>query len=158
MEEKEKNSISHVSSYSISVFAVGLFVGVLLDIFFPMKIISEPLNQILGLVLIVVGTLVIYSAEKHGSTYSYMRRVANTCQIEDLTRGPYKYTRNPKYLALSLLLIGLGIILNTLFIIITAIISGLIVHFYFLKKEEAILEERHGETYKEYKSKVRKWL
>lgn len=154
----EKNSISHLSSYSISIFAGGLFVGVLLDIFFPMTIMAEPLNQIIGLVLIVVGTMVVYSAEKQGGTYSYLRKTANTCHIDDLTRGPYKYTRNPKYLALSLLLVGLGIILNTVFIIITAIISGMIVHFYFLKKEEAILEERHGETYLEYKSKVRKWL
>ena len=156
--EKKINSVSHISSYSISVFAVGLFIGVLLDIIFPMKIISEPLNQAIGLVLIVVGTLVIYSAEKHGETYSVLRKSANVCQIDDLTRGPYKYTRNPKYLALSLLLIGLGVILNTPFIIITAIISGLIVHFYFLKKEETILENRHGDVYREYKNKVRKWL
>jgi protein-S-isoprenylcysteine O-methyltransferase Ste14 len=153
-----KDSVSHVSSHSISVFALGLFVGVLLDIFFPMKIFSEPMNQYIGLVLIVLGTAVIYLAEKHGDDYSRQRKANNVCSIDDISRGPYKYTRNPKYLGLSLLLIGLGIILNTPFIIITAAISGLIVHFYFLKKEEEILEKRHGEIYKEYKSKVRSWL
>lgn len=155
---QEKNSVSHISSYSISVFAVGLFIGVLLDIFFPMRFITEPLNQFIGLALVVLATMVIYSAEKHGEKYSHMRKNANVCNIDDFTNGPYKYTRNPKYLGLSFLLIGLGLILNTPFIIGTSILSGIIVNIYFLKKEEALLEERHGDLYKEYKSKVRKWL
>ncbi len=154
----EKNSVSHLSSYSISVFALGLFAGVLLDIFFPMKFISEPINQFIGLALVVVATMVIYSAEKQGDKYSHSRKNSNVCSIDDFTNGPYKYTRNPKYLGLSFLLIGLGLILNTPFIIGTSILSGIIVNIYFLRKEEALLEERHGELYKEYKSKVRKWL
>lgn len=154
----EKNSVSHISSYSISVFALGLFLGVLLDIFFPMKFISEPMNQTIGLVLVVLATALIYSAEKHGETYSQKRKAGAVCDVEEMRKGPYKYTRNPKYLGLGLLLIGLGIILNATFVILTSVVSALVVHFYFLKKEEALLEARHGEIYKQYKTKVRKWL
>lgn len=154
----EKNSVSNLSSYSISVFAVGLFIGVILDIFFPMRLIMEPVNQIIGLVLVVLATVVIYSSEKHGAEYSNKRKQNAVCSVDQMASGPYRYTRNPKYLGLSLLLIGLGVILNTPFIIATSIISGLIVNFYFIKKEEALLEERHGEIYKEYKNKVKKWL
>lgn len=154
----EKNSVSHLSSYSISVFALGLFLGVLLDIFFPMRFMAEPLNQFIGLGLVIIATLVIYSAEKHGAEYSHKRKLKNVERVDDFSSGPYKYTRNPKYLGLSFLLIGLGLILNTPFIIGTSILSGIIVNIYFLGKEEALLLERHGELYKEYKSKVRKWL
>ncbi|MEZ4210805.1 MAG: methyltransferase [Candidatus Paceibacterota bacterium] len=154
----EKNSVSHLSSYSISVFALGLFVGVLLDIFFPMRFMAEPLNQYIGLALVVMATLVIYYAEKHGEEYSNKRKSNSISSSNELLNGPYKYTRNPKYLGLSFLLIGLGLILNTPFIIGTSIVSGIIVNIYFIAREEALLEERHGEIYKEYKSKVRKWL
>ncbi len=154
----DKNSVSHLSSYSISIFALGLFIGVLLDIFFPMRFMMEPLNQYIGLGLVVLATLVIYSAEKHGEEYSTKRKSNTVSHIEHFSAGPYKYTRNPKYLGLSFLLIGLGLILNTPFIIGTSILSGIIVNIYFVGKEEALLEQRHGELYKEYKSKVRKWL
>lgn len=155
---QDKNSVSHISSYSISVFAVGLFFGVILDIIFPIRFVSEPMNQTLGLIIVVLATGLIYSAEKYGEKYSMDRKAGNVCHIDDMRRGPYKYTRNPKYLGLGLLLIGLGVILNATFIMITSVISALVVHFYFLKKEEALLEERHGDLYREYKSKVRKWL
>jgi len=154
----KNNSVSHISSYSISIFAVGLFVGVLLDIFIPIKIIPEPINQIIGILLIILGTLVIYSAEKHGHRYSKLRKENNVSNIDDIYQGPYKFTRNPKYVGLSLLLIGLGFVLNTPFIIITSIISGVIANFYFIHKEEDLLERRHGDIYREYKKKVRKWF
>ncbi len=154
----EKNSVSNLSTYSISVFGFGLFIGVMLDIFFPMRFLSEPLNEVLGVIIVLVSTLFIFWAEKHGNSYSKKRKAGAVDSVDHMLNGPYKYTRNPKYLGLGLLLIGLGCILNDTFIIITSVVSALIVHFYFLKKEEALLEERHGDVYKEYKNKVRKWL
>ena len=154
----EKNSVSHVSSYSISVFGLGLFVGIMLDIFFPIRFLPEPLNQTLGVIIVVLATLLIYWAEKHGTSYSQKRKAGSVDNVSHMTQGPYKYTRNPKYLGLGFLLIGLGFILNDPFFIATSVVSALVVNSYFVKKEEAILEERHGEIYKEYKNKVRKWL
>lgn len=154
----EKNSISHLSSYSISVFALGLFVGVLLDIFFPYKIISEPMNQVIGLALVILATFLIYWSEKHGNDYSRKRKAGEVSHVDHMRSGPYKYTRNPKYLGLALLLIGLGVLLNSVFIILSSVVSGVFVHFMYLSKEEALLLERHGDVYKEYKDKVRKWI
>ncbi|MDQ5953082.1 MAG: hypothetical protein QG551_310 [Patescibacteria group bacterium] len=154
----EKNSVSYLSSYSISIFALGLFAGVLLDIFFPYHFMSEPLNKTIGLLTVILATTLIYWSEKHGNEYSKKRKGGEVSHVDHMRSGPYKYTRNPKYLGLALLLIGLGIILNSLFIILSSVASGLIIHFFFITKEEALLTERHGEIYKEYKGKVRKWF
>ena len=75
-----------------------------------------------------------------------------------VTTGLYKITRNPMYVGLLVILFGYGIWLGSLtpFLILPA--------FYWLitnmqiKPEERVLEEKFGQEYLDYKSKVKRWL
>ena len=67
-------------------------------------------------------------------------------------------TRNPKYIALAILLIGLGVTLNSLFVTLSAVVSLIIVNYFLLSKEEELMESRHGEIYHQYKKTVKRWL
>lgn len=159
MEKSEKkNSLSHLSSYSIIVFAVALFGAVALDIALPYRLFPEPWNQYFGLIIVGLGTYIIYWSEFHGAEFSARRKRGEVTAVEHLTRGPYSHSRNPKYVGLGILLIGLGIILNSLFVVLAAVVSIMIVQFFFIQKEEEFMTRRHGELYSEYKKRVRRWL
>ncbi len=157
-QQTKENTISHLSSYSTLVFAFALMISVLLDIVLPMKFLAEPGNRYIGIVVVIFGTFIVFWAENIGRQYSHKRKKGEVTHISHISRGVYSYTRNPKYVGLGILLIGLGIILNSLFVTISAFVSILIIHFFLLHKEEELLESRHGHIYHEYKKKVKRWI
>lgn len=75
-----------------------------------------------------------------------------------VSTGVFAYSRNPVYAAFCIISIGVGIILNSIWILLSVIPSGILVYFIAIKKEELYLEEKFGEEYLRYKSKVRRWL
>ncbi len=72
--------------------------------------------------------------------------------------GPYRFTRNPMYLALCLLQLALGLALNDGIALLAVIPLGLILHFGVVRREEKYLEAKFGEQYLALKRKVRRWL
>ena len=153
-----ENTISNLSSYSTIVFGLALFVATVLDILYPIKFLAEPWNRYLGISLVVLATVLIYWAEALGKRFSERRKKGEIKDAEHLAMGPYFWTRNPKYLGLAILMIGLGVVLNSLFITLSSVAALIVVNFFLLHKEEQLMESRHGEIYHEYKKKVRKWL
>jgi protein-S-isoprenylcysteine O-methyltransferase Ste14 len=75
-----------------------------------------------------------------------------------VTSGPFKYTRNPIYLGLITMLIGISILLGTFSPLIPIPILFMILHTQFVLREERWMEEWFGESYLEYKSKTPRWL
>jgi len=72
-----------------------------------------------------------------------------------IIRGVYKYSRNPMMFGYIILLIGLGLIFNSLFFLILPNIAiNLPILLYIKLKEEKGLESRFGETYIHYKEKT----
>jgi protein-S-isoprenylcysteine O-methyltransferase Ste14 len=75
-----------------------------------------------------------------------------------LFEGPYRFTRNPMYLGLTLLEIALGLMLDNLWISLLAFLGLLTVHFIAVKPEEEYLTEKFGDSYRAYLAKVRRYL
>ena len=72
--------------------------------------------------------------------------------------GPNKFSRNPGYLSLTLLYLGIGFVLSNVWIIVLAAPLIVIMNLYIIANEEKQLESLFGKEYLEYKSKVRKWI
>ena len=81
-----------------------------------------------------------------------------TSAKELFLKGPYKFTRNPIYLAMMLFGVGFGVATSNVWIIITTAIAGLFFQFMVILPEEAYLERKFGEEYYAYKASVRRWL
>jgi protein-S-isoprenylcysteine O-methyltransferase Ste14 len=77
---------------------------------------------------------------------------------ELVLRGVYRFTRNPMYVGMTCLQIGLGLAFNNLWISVLAPLSLLAVHFIAVVPEERYLTEKFGESYKAYLLKVRRYL
>jgi protein-S-isoprenylcysteine O-methyltransferase Ste14 len=72
--------------------------------------------------------------------------------------GPYRFTRNPMYLALCLLQVATGFIVNDWIALLLVIPLGLVLHFGVILREERYLETKFGEPYLDLKRRVRRWI
>lgn len=77
---------------------------------------------------------------------------------EIMDRGPFRFTRNPMYLQMVLICIGVAVIRMDLWILILTPICGFLLQRLAILPEEAYLERKFGDTYLEYKRRVRRWL
>ena len=77
---------------------------------------------------------------------------------EIMDRGPFRFTRNPMYLQLVLICIGVAVIRMDVWILILTPLCGWLLQRLAILPEEAYLERKFGDTYLEYKRRVRRWL
>jgi protein-S-isoprenylcysteine O-methyltransferase Ste14 len=75
-----------------------------------------------------------------------------------LASGPFRFSRNPLYLALTLLYLGLTLAFNTWWGIVMLVLVHIIMHRGVVLREERYLDQKFGETYRQYRSKVRRYV
>ncbi len=72
--------------------------------------------------------------------------------------GPFGYSRNPLYVAVILLLLGVGVWLNSVWIWLSCALLVPVMNRAVISREERYLERQFGRVYLEYKNAVRRWL
>ena len=72
--------------------------------------------------------------------------------------GVFRLTRNPVYLSMVLLVIGVGLLLNSLWSLLLAVPTGSALCLTAIRPEERYLEAKFGETYRAYRSEVPRWF
>ena len=75
-----------------------------------------------------------------------------------LERGPYRFSRNPLYLSLAALQMGLGLAFGNLWVALLALATAALLARFVIVKEERYLAEKFGEAYRRYCRRVRRWL
>jgi protein-S-isoprenylcysteine O-methyltransferase Ste14 len=157
--EKLKNDPGAVHStlvYSYMMYFLPVVFGLILDYIFPGYIFNNPTLQSVGFWLIIVSSLLIYWAQS--TTGKSKNKMFEKGENREFARGPYKYNRNPTYVGLVVMTLGLGFVMGSIFVSGLVVVSAMISKFVFLPKEEKILELKYGQIYRDYKSKVKNWL
>jgi protein-S-isoprenylcysteine O-methyltransferase Ste14 len=72
--------------------------------------------------------------------------------------GPYRWSRNPLYLAMILVYVGLGIAALSLWALLLAVPLVLLLNYGVIIREEAYLERKFGADYRAYRERVRRWI
>lgn len=75
-----------------------------------------------------------------------------------MNSAPFRYSRNPMYLALALTQLGIGLWLDDLWIILMLAPALIVIRHGAIAREECYLEQKFGEIYAKYKSSVRRWV
>ncbi len=75
-----------------------------------------------------------------------------------VTSGPFRFTRNPMYLAWELICIGAGLLANALWPVVMAVPAAIVTRRLVIDKEERYLSQKFGAAYLDYKSRVRRWV
>lgn len=140
-----------VLAHSYSFYFLGFLTGIILDFFFPVKVFNNPIYPILGIILIVLATVLIFWAQN----ISRKIKVNEDFNKETFFKGPYKFSRTPTHAGIAILMIGFGLLTNGDFVIILTLISAIVTRLVFVRRHESIFEKRHGEHYVAYKNKVK---
>jgi protein-S-isoprenylcysteine O-methyltransferase Ste14 len=72
--------------------------------------------------------------------------------------GLYRHTRNPMYLGMVLILVGVWLLLGSLTAGLPILAFVCVIEFNFIRGEERFLEEIFGQKYLDYKTRVRRWV
>jgi protein-S-isoprenylcysteine O-methyltransferase Ste14 len=75
-----------------------------------------------------------------------------------VTRGAYRWTRNPMYVGLTLAYLGGAAVLGSVWALPLLAVPLFVVHRHVIPMEERQLEEVFGDSYRQYKTRVRRWL
>ena len=125
--------------------------------FLPKYFVSENIRYPVGILLTVLGflipTLCLFKFKK-AKTNVEPWRPANKLIIE----GIYNYSRNPIYVGLLIVGLGISVLVNSLWMLLILIPFIFLLHILVIQKEEAYLESRFGDEYLDYKKKVRRWI
>jgi protein-S-isoprenylcysteine O-methyltransferase Ste14 len=131
--------------------------GGLLHFLVPMPVMRYSAAVSVGVFLAVVSTAIgtwAVAVMKGAGTNVRPDRPA----LSLVRTGPYRFTRNPMYVAVCLLQLALGFILNDWIPVLITVPLALTLHFGVILREERYLERKFGEPYLEFKQHVRRWL
>jgi len=122
-----------------------------------MSILQRAISLGIGIVLFIIAPLLAIPAiwrMKAAGTNVHPSEPTTTI----VRGGPYRFTRNPMYLALTLLQIGVAFVLNDAITFLFAAALALTLHFGVILREERYLEAKFGEEYLALKRSVRRWI
>ncbi len=139
------------------IYLSGWLTGWLLNKVYPVSWLAGAVTWPIGALLMACGVLCA------GFAFRAMRRAhtpvdpysPSTAIVEE---GPYRYTRNPLYLALTLFYIAFAAIMDNAWPLLLLPLVLWTIQRGVIAREERYLEQKFGARYLQYKSRVRRWL
>ena len=138
-------------------FNLALSVIVILHFIFPIaKVIIYPWNLI-GILHALLGIYLNLLTDRSFKKFNTTVKPFEESRAL-ITVGTFRLTRNPMYMGMTLILLGLCIFLGSLSGYLILIIFVLVMDLKFIKNEETMLSEKFKSDWQVYKKKVRRWL
>ena len=137
------------------VYLAAIVIGVLLQLVVPLPFLPRPIAA--GAFLVVAAIALLWSSVTvfRAAGTPVPARKPTTAIVRT---GPYRFSRNPIYLAYSLFQLGIAIWMNSLWLLATLAVAIALMHFIVIRREEQYLERRFGLEYLRYKASVRRWV
>ena len=142
------------------IYVAGIAISLILHALYPLPWFGSPMSDILvavGWLALLAFAALFFTAIR---TMSKAKTPINpNAQPEHLvTSGPFGITRNPIYLADTLLLIGVGFVSGITWFLPLALIAAFITKKMAIDKEERWLADKFGKRYRDYTKRVRRWI
>ena len=139
------------------LYGAAFVVVLVLRWFWPMPIFGHAVALWPGLALGVLGVgIAIWGRRMMQVAGTNINPALPTTAI--VTSGPFRFSRNPLYLAATLLYLGLTLAFNTWWGIVVLVPFLIIMHRGVVLREERYLERKFGDSYRRYRSKVSRYL
>jgi protein-S-isoprenylcysteine O-methyltransferase Ste14 len=139
------------------VYLSSVVAGTVLDVVWPLPFFPRALALPVGSSLVVIAmALFSYSVRQLRTAGTPVPGNRPTTVI--VRTGPYRFGRNPIYLAFSLLHLGIAIWVDSLWLIASLVAAVALMALVVIPREERYLERRFGAEYLDYKASARRWL
>jgi protein-S-isoprenylcysteine O-methyltransferase Ste14 len=139
------------------VYLAAILVGVGLDLLWPLRWLPAEIGAWIGVPLVILS-LVLFFASTRRFKAAGTPVPGNKPTTSIVQSGPYRFSRNPIYLAFSILVLGIACWCNSVWLLGMLAVAVSLMSFVVIPREERYLQRRFGVEYLEYKAKVRRWL
>jgi len=139
------------------LYGVALAAGFLLQWIAPQPILSSNARLWAGGVLLALGVVLAIWGRRvmeRAGTNVNPRLPASAV----VSTGPFRLSRNPLYVALTLVYVGLALLANALWVLVLIVPVLIVMHYGVIRREERYLEAKFGDTYRAYRSRVRRYV
>jgi protein-S-isoprenylcysteine O-methyltransferase Ste14 len=123
----------------------------------PVPLAVPPILEVIGIPLVILGLLLGL-----GALIAFRRARTTDNPRESEARlvksGIYRFSRNPVYLGFLLMQVGLPLNAGSFWGILLAPLMVFLFNRLVIEKEEAVLTQKFGDEYRNYKSKARRWI
>ena len=139
------------------IFLGFMLLGLGAEVLWPADFLAERLQYLLGSALFSMGGILV------AVCITEFRRAGTNFQTHKptnalITGGPYRISRNPIYIALSLAYLGIAVVADSGWMVAMLVPALAVIHFGVITREEKYLEAKFGDEYRYYKNTVRRWL
>ena len=139
------------------VYLGSICLGLLAHLAWPVELLPASISMPIGVMVVLAAGALFISAvrtlRKAGTPVPGNRPTTTI-----VPRGPYRFSRNPIYLAFTLFQIGLAAGVNSLGLLLTLLPALALMALVVIPREERYLEARFPAEYPPYKRAVRRWL
>ncbi len=139
------------------IYGGAFLLGALVHGLLPIPVLPLAAAPLIGIPLLACGAaLAVWSRRtmERAGTNVHPARPA----IRLVVTGPYGFSRNPMYLARTLLYVGLALLANALWILAAFVPLLAVIHYGVIAREERYLDAKFGDAYRQYRTRVRRWL
>lgn len=139
------------------LYAGALAVGAALDTLIPLPALAAGTGLVPGVTLIVLALALAFWC------FGLFRRAGTNVPTSRpatavVTDGPYRVSRNPIYVALTTLSVGIALWINSWWMLGLLIPTLVIMNIGVIDREERYLAAKFGDEYLAFKARVRRWL
>ena len=124
-----------------------------------LELIYLPYRQIVSVIILIIGLIVIVSPVVD---FIKSKTTINPVKFKNVNRlvttGIYRYSRNPMYLGMILIIISTTVYYLNFLSVFSPLIFYIWINKFQINREEIFLEEKFGSEYLKYKSKTRRWI
>jgi protein-S-isoprenylcysteine O-methyltransferase Ste14 len=138
------------------VFLAAILLGIGLNRAWPLPFRPSILLLLGPLAVVCAVLLFLFSLREFRAAGTSVRGTERSTTI--VRTGPYRFTRNPIYLSFTLLVLGLSVWLNNLWLIAMLAPAVGFIALVVIPREERFLERNFHQEYSSYKAAVRRWL
>jgi protein-S-isoprenylcysteine O-methyltransferase Ste14 len=139
------------------IYLAGLALAFVLDWVWPIALLPVAVQVAIGIPLVGLGLAVVVLAFlRFRRAGTHIEPYKPTTAL--VTDGLYGVSRNPIYVALVAICVGIGIAADNLWVLPMLVPILVVMRIGVIAREERYLEGKFGADYRRYKASVRRWL